>query len=125
MDEQTKQLETKIQAQMGRILLWGMLASSAIVLMGGILFLIQFGSAHANYTSFDSVGSHIKTVGAVIRGIRDYSGGALIEAGILLLVVFQYIRVIMSAVMFARLRSWFFVGVSLFILAVLVYGLFF
>lgn len=125
MDEQTKQLETKMQAKMGRILLWGLLASSAIILVGGILFLLQFGSTPANYTSFDAAGPHIKTLGGVIKGIRSYSGGALIEAGIILLVLFQYIRVIMSTVMFARLRSWFFVGVTIFILAVLVYGLFF
>ena len=124
MDEEKSRLETAMQAKMGRILLWGMIVSAAIVLAGGILFLIQFGGTTASFSNFESTGGGFKTVTGLVRGIRAYSGGALIEAGILLLVLFQYVRVIISAVMFARLRSWFFVGASLFILGVLVYGLF-
>lgn len=124
MDSNIKQLELRIQSRMGRILLWGMLASAAIIIVGGVLFLIEFGSSPENFSHFDASARHLKTVGEVVRGIRNHAGGAIIEAGILLLVLFQYVRVIMSALMFARLRSWFFVGVSLFILGVLIFGLF-
>lgn len=124
MDEQTKQLELRIQARMGRILFWGMMASALIIVIGGVLFLLAYGGSPPDFFNFNASGRHVKTVAGVVSGIAAYRGGAIIEAGILLLVLFQYVRVIMSALMFARLRHWFFVGVSLFILAVLVYGLF-
>jgi len=124
MNSEIKELELKIQSRMGRILLWGMLASAAIIIVGAVLYLNQFGSTAEHFTHFTASTQHLKTVGQIARGIREHSGGAIIEAGILLLVLFQYVRVIMSALMFARLRSWFFVGISGFILAVLIYGLF-
>lgn len=124
MHSETRELELRIQHRMGRILLWGMLTSAAIILVGAVLFLIQFGGTPEQFAHFRPTDQHLKTVGQIARGIRRYSGGAIIEAGILLLVLFQYVRVIMSALMFTRLRSWFFVGISAFILAVLIYGLF-
>lgn len=124
MNSETKQLELKIQSRMGRILLWGMLTSAGIIIVGAVLFLIQFGATPEHFTHFHASAQHLRKVEQIVRGIRRHSGGAIIEAGILLLVVFQYVRVIMSALMFARLRSWFFVGVSTFILAVLIFGLF-
>lgn len=124
MDEKTRHLELRIQARMGRILFWGMVVSALIIVVGGVIFLSEYGGGMPNFSRFAASGRHLRTVAEVFSGIASYRGGAIIEAGILLLVLFQYVRVIMSALMFTRLRSWFFVGISLFILGVLVYGLF-
>jgi len=123
MTNAEKELEHVIQKRMGRILFWGMMVCTAIILTGGALYLSEHAGAKANFGVFITSQNQPRTLSAVVKGIVSSNGGAIIAAGILLLVVLQYVRVALSIGMFVRMKAWFFTGISVFILGVLLYAL--
>ncbi|HUX52169.1 MAG TPA: DUF1634 domain-containing protein [Spirochaetia bacterium] len=123
MTKAERELERGIQKRMGRILFWGMMFCTVVIVIGGVLYLNEHSGAKANFGVFVTSQNQPRSLAAVVKGIVSSNGGAIIAAGILLLVVLQYVRVALSIGMFIRLKSWFFTGISLFILGVLLYAL--
>jgi len=115
--------DRQVEQSIGILLRSGVLLAAAVVLFGGILYLVHRGSMHADYHAFHGVPRELKTPSLTIRDAFSGSPEAIIELGLLLLILTPVARVVFSVIAFARERDFMYVGMTLIVLAVLLYSL--
>src|SRR5262245_15737409 len=97
--------DEKIDRWVGAILQAGVVASGALVLLGGVLYLIPNAQLVANYRVFGNESAEIRSLRPILSGVVRFDGRALIELGILALVATPVIRVMFSVFAFAVQRD--------------------
>jgi uncharacterized membrane protein len=115
--------DEKTENIIGILLRAGVLLSGAIVLAGGILYLVHFGGASTNYRSFQGEPMALRTVGGVVHMALSIDSRGIMQFGLLLLILTPIARVVFSAFAFFRERDTMYVIVTLIVLAVLLYSL--
>jgi uncharacterized membrane protein len=105
----------------------GVTASAAVIGLGLVLLLLQ-GPAGGEPTSIAQLHKADRTLatvtpGATLEGITHFRANALIEMGVLLLILTPTARVAMTAILFALQRDRTFVLITSIVLAMLVLGL--
>lgn len=126
-EREKHEIQTPTQQQLelllSNLLKYGVFISSAIVLIGGILYLIRHGTEPVNYQVFQgepaAFCSPIGVVGAVLSGSRR----GLIQLGLLVLIATPIIRVLLSLLTFLRMRDFIYAIVSFLVLSSLLYSL--
>ena len=116
--------DQRVETIIGNLLRTGVLLSGAIVLFGGILYLIQYGHVSAHYSGFDANRAELHAVGPVIRQAFHLDSRAIIQLGLLLLIATPVVRVAFSIAAFALERDWLYVCVALIVFAILMFSLF-
>jgi uncharacterized membrane protein len=105
----------------------GVLMAGAIVLLGLVLFFVagsQAGNPRSLHDLTGGGGHPIATdPGKIARGVADGRPQAVIQLGLLVLILTPLARVAMTLVLFFFRRDWLFVVVTGAVLAVLVVGL--
>jgi uncharacterized membrane protein len=112
-----------IELVIGHLLRAGVLLSAAVVLIGGLIYLVRHGGTIADYRTFQGELSTLRSITGIFHGVRALSGRAIIQLGLLLLIATPIARVIFSAIAFARERDYLYVAFTLAVLAVLAYSL--
>jgi uncharacterized membrane protein len=121
-DEQSDQ---KIEMMLGNLLRFGVLLSAAVAAVGGGVYLMRHAHEVADYRTFgDGTPAELRRPSSIVRETAQGRGQALIQLGLLLLIATPVARVAFSALAFARQRDWIYVGMTLFVLAVLLFSLF-
>ncbi len=115
--------DTQTETLMGNLLRAGVTLAAAIVLLGGLLYLIEHGGEQPDYRVFNSQPANLRSVTGILGEAFSLSGLGLIQLGLLALVATPVARVLFSIVAFARERDWTYVGITLIVLAVLAYSL--
>jgi len=115
--------DTALDARIGILLRTGVLTSSAVVLLGGIAFLVSQGESVPDYHSFHGVESHLNSVHGVLIGTLHGQAIAMIQLGLLLLIATPVARVIFSVGAFVLERDYLYVVISSIVLVVLFYSL--
>jgi uncharacterized membrane protein len=110
---------------MGRLLQFGVLLASLVVLVGGVFYLRLHDAKPMNYRKFVSEPATFRTTGALFQDISHGDPAAIIQLGVLLLIATPIARVAFAAVGFAIERDRLYLAVSIFILGVLLIGFFF
>ena len=116
--------DEKVDRLIGVILQGGVLTAGILVLAGGILYLIRYGMAPANYRVFGAEPSEIHGLWPILSGVGQFDGRAVIQLGILVLVATPVIRVLFSVLAFGVQRDRLYVPITLVVLAILFDGLF-
>jgi len=109
-----------MQAIIGWILRAGVLVSMSIVVFGGVLFVYRHGHSIPNYHTFKGVPYFIRGVDGIFNGVLNYKGQAIIQAGILLLILTPIIRVGFSAVGFIIEKDHVYTSISLLVLLIII-----
>ena len=112
-----------LEQRLGMLLRLGVIISAAVTLIGGIMYLAAHGAAPASYHVFIGEPPRVRTVGGVFAGVARGDSASVIQLGVLLLIATPVARVFISVLGFARERDWMYVGCSLLVLALLLYGL--
>ena len=99
----------------------GVFLAAGVVLLGGVALLLRHAGALPHYGVFHGEPANLRQVGLLFQGVSALRARAIIQLGVLLLVLTPIARVAFSAVAFARQRDAFFVAVTLFVLGVLLY----
>jgi uncharacterized membrane protein len=115
--------DEQVERIIGSLLRAGVLGSATIVALGGALYLMQHGSEPSDYRKFQGVAPELCGVGGILRGCIREQGRALIQLGLLLLILTPVARVAFSVAAFALERDWTYVAITLIVLAVLIYSL--
>lgn len=105
------------------LLKYGVLFASAIVLVGGILYLIRHGTEPADYRFFQGTPSEFCSPKGVLKAVLSGSRRGLIQLGLLILIATPSARVLFSFVTFLRQRDFAYIIVTLCVLAALIYSL--
>ena len=115
----------RMERLIGVVLLSGVLASAAAVLFGGILYVVRHGSAPVDYHIFRGEPSDLRSLSGIWKDFEAGSGRGAIQFGLMLLVGIQVIRVALTGVLFLLNKDKVFVVITLLVLAMLSYALFF
>ncbi len=107
----------------GLILRVGVVTAAGLVATGGVVYLVQSGSQAPEYGNFTGALSVFTSPAGIVHGVIDGHPTALIEAGLLVLVLTPVTRVAFALLAFALRRDALFVVFSVIVLTVLVVGL--
>ena len=115
--------DLEIEIIIGTLLRTGVMLAAAVVLLGAVVYLEHHGLDAMDYRKFHDDPEFLRSLTGIVRGAFHLSGGAIIQLGLLLLIATPVARVAFSAVAFAIERDYLYVGITLFVLAVLLYSL--
>ena len=109
---------------MGRLLQFGVLLASFVMLAGGIFYLRAHRSETPDYRVFTREPQALGHFSGILHGIAAGEPAAIIQVAVLLLIATPVARVVFALIAFAIERDRLYVIVSTIVLAVLLYGFF-
>lgn len=101
----------------------GVMVSAAVVLVGGIYYVVKYGANLPNYTAFHGEPREFRSVPGIVSAALALRSRGIIELGLLLLILTPIARVVFSVIAFAVQRDRTYVVVTLIVLAVLAFNL--
>jgi len=110
------------ELNIGKTLLIGVLISTSIVLLGGLLYLIQHGASLYVNPRFDFSLYHF-TFQGVLKGLQYLNADSIILLGIAALVIVQLTRVALTIWLFISYQDTFFVWVSIIVFLMLIFSI--
>ena len=114
-----------VEQFIGRLLQIGVLIAAAITLVGGTLLLVQHGHSPADYSEFHSEPSYLRSLSGIVSAALHGDSRAIVQLGLAFLIATPIARVAFTLVAFALQRDRVYVGVTLVVLALLLFGLLF
>jgi uncharacterized membrane protein len=110
--------DTDMQAVIGWVLRLGVIASISIVIFGGLVYLFRHGEEAPNHSKFTKLPDFVQLNG-IVKGIFDFHGRSIIQAGIILLIATPIVRVIFSAISFVLEKDRLYILISLLVLLII------
>ncbi|MNK37594.1 hypothetical protein D3C87_561660 [compost metagenome] len=122
--EQTKNITDKdIQSLVGNLLRAGVYLSMAIVVLGGIIYLLDHSAEKIDYAAFDFNKVSLKTVEAIFSEVLTFKGAAVVQFGLLMLIFTPIARVLMAVVSFFLEKDYLYVLIGLIVLSIIMVSL--
>jgi len=115
--------DQKIEVIIANLLRAGVSLAAALVLLGGMVFLVRHGLALTQYRAFTGEPSDLREWKGIVHSALNFRGRGIIQFGILCLIATPVARVAFSGVAFALERDWLYVGIASAVLTVLLYSL--
>lgn len=113
----------RVENIIGYILRIGVGLAVALILAGGVDFMIQHRGERVSYRVFSGEPAQLRGIEAIARDAVSPSGRGIIQLGLLLLVATPITRVAFSVFAFLMQRDWIYVVLTLIVLAILAYSL--
>ena len=108
-----------IEAIVGRLLQAGVMLAAALVLVGGVRYLVSHGGSPPPGSIFNGEPVELREIGGILRGARSLGGRAVIMGGLLVLIATPVLRVAASLVAFVHQRDWTYTAMTAFVLTLL------
>jgi uncharacterized membrane protein len=112
-----------MERTIGLLLRWGVIFSSAIVLLGAICFLHRHSHEPASFHTFQAMAAVYRSIRGTAVAALHFDCRAVIQLGLLFLIATPIARVAFSLVAFGVERDWIYVAVTSVVLAILVSSL--
>ena len=109
---------------LARLLRGGVLLAAGVALVGGAIYVAQYGMQATGHHTFASEPDDLRSVWGIIRGAATLRSRPLIQLGLLLLIATPIVRVAVSLVAFAKQKDRMYVVVTSIVLALLCFSLF-
>lgn len=119
----TRASTAQMEGLIGVTLLVGVLASTIIVFFGGLVYVWRHSAMTVHYRVFRGEPSDLRSLRGIWEDVKTFSGRGIIQLGLILLVCLQVVRVILTGVLYLKIRDRMYVAVSAIVLALLLYGL--
>ena len=121
--EVVRSAEQRMDEWMGRLLQGGVTLAAALVLAGGILYLLRHPMP-MNYRQFHGEPQDLRSIRGIFANAKALNGPGLIQLGLLVLIATPVARVVYSVAAFATQKDWKYVIITLIVLGLLCYSLF-
>ncbi len=115
--------DERLEAIMGTLLRTGVILAAAVVLTGGIIYLLHHGTEPARYGTFHMEDVKLRSLRGLLHGAYALDGPSIIQLGLLLLIATPVARVLFAAFGFAQERDRTYVAISLIVFAILILSL--
>jgi len=116
--------DERIELIVGNLLRAGVILAAAVVLGGGILYLIHHGKEPIDVSAFHGQPADLCRPAGIVADAAKMMARGWIQLGLLLLIATPVARVVFSVFAFWFERDYTYVAVTLLVLAILLYGLF-
>lgn len=111
-----------LESKLATLLTAGTALSAVVLCIGGGVFLWVDSASKLNFSTFEP--SAHGSLFSVFRGALGLEGTALMQLGVVLLILTPVARVFFTLLAFLARRDWLYVVVTVIVLGVLIYGLF-
>jgi uncharacterized membrane protein len=115
--------DQRLEVVISRLLRTGVILSALVVLLGGVCYLSKHGREQPDYRVFRGTPAEYRTISAVIHAASPSDCRAVIQLGLLLLVLTPVARVAFCLAGFGLERDGTYAVVTSIVLAVLIYSL--
>ena len=124
MNRKSKTFDQKIETIIGILLRTGVLLSALIVLVGGVLYLLQFGGKYPHYKQFRGESIDLRNIRMIVQGAFDFHPLSLIQFGLLILLATPVARILFSVFGFLFGKDYLYVVISLIVLLIVGFSIF-
>jgi uncharacterized membrane protein len=118
--------DERVEKIVGNLLRTGVLLAAALVVVGAVLYLARHGADRPDDHIYHAKPTEqLRNPVEIVTAATEGNDSGIIQLGLLLLIATPVARVVFSAVAFGLQRDYAYVGMTLIVLAVLLYSLFF
>lgn len=108
------------------VLRWGVMTSAVVILLGGAIFILA-GPAprdpHSLHQLLHGEYSNRSSLQDNLTGLKHHRGLAVVDIGLMLLILTPVLRVGMTFLLFAAQKDWIFTALTAVVLAILILGI--
>jgi uncharacterized membrane protein len=115
--------QKRFESLIGSMLRVGVILAATVVLVGGVLYLINFGAVTPDYRIFRGEASDLRSMRAIFRDATSGHSRGLMQLGLLILIATPIARVAFSVAAYLSERDWLYTAITLLVLGILVYSL--
>lgn len=115
--------DQQVEIRISVLLRIGVTLAAAVVILGGILYLMHNGHDIPADHIFRGEPADLRQVSGVLNDVLKLQGRGMIQLGILLLILTPVARVAFSAFAFWQQRDRLYILVTLIVLVILIHGL--
>jgi uncharacterized membrane protein len=115
--------DQQVEVTIAHVLRGGLMVAAAVVVMGGLVYLLHHGGDVPSYRIFRGEPADLRSIRGILGDSLTLRGTGVIQLGLLLLLATPVARVAFSVIAFALQRDRFYVAVTLVVLAVLLYSI--
>jgi uncharacterized membrane protein len=120
----THETDLRIEMFLGQLLRVGVAFAAIVLLVGGGMYLRSAAyDPVPNYKLFQGQPQELTSVRQTVQGSAEFEPLAIMQLGLLFLIATPVARVVFSIVGFAMERDWLYIGVTLVVLALLLFSL--
>jgi uncharacterized membrane protein len=112
-----------VEQVIGRLLQAGVVIASIVVIVGGAMLLVRHGAERPAFSVFRGESSHLRSIGATLRGVLAGEARAIVQLGLVLLIATPVARVALTLAAFAAQRDRLYVAMTGVVLVLLLVGL--
>ncbi|MEJ5962481.1 DUF1634 domain-containing protein [Pedobacter immunditicola] len=125
MKKLTKQhlVDQDIQVILGTLLRVGVILAMTVVLIGGVMYLMEYSNELVDYNTFKPFDNEYATIAAIFKGLYIMDSKAIIQFGTILLIFTPITRVVFSIFSFLIERDYLYVVIGLIVLSVILFSL--
>ena len=113
-----------VQVILGTLLRVGVIVSTLVVIVGGIIFLTTQANHKISFSEFKPGQAKFSSVAAIISGLKTFDGLAIIQFGVLLLIFTPIARVVFSIFSFLMEKDYMYVLIGIIVLCVIITSLY-
>src|SRR5579863_9817236 len=115
--------DQRIENILGNLLRAGVLLSTLVVLIGGVIYLLRHGRSPMDFGVFRGEPADLRGVRGIIRDTLALRGRGIIQLGLLLLIATPVARVAFSIFGFAEERDRMYLVFTMIVFSILLYSL--
>jgi len=116
--------DQRIEIMIGVLLRVGVILAALLVIGGGALYLTRHGHQIASYRTFHGEPPDLERIPGIFHAATTGRAQGIIQLGLLVLIATPVARVLFSAIAFLKERDFMYVVITLLVLGVLLYSLF-
>lgn len=116
--------ERDVEIFIGKQLRWGVITSSIIALIGGIIYLFSHAGGVPEYHVFHGAPQYVRHLPGIFNGVAHGDGMAIIQLGVAVLLATPITRIAFSVLAFAMEKDRMYVIITLIVLAVICFSIF-
>jgi uncharacterized membrane protein len=117
-------IDKDVQLILGTLLRVGVLVSSAVILLGGIIFLSTQFNEVVSFSEFKPEQVKFSGIEQILEGLKTFDGLAIIQFGVLLLIFTPIARVVFSIFSFLIEKDYLYVVIGAIVLCVIITSLY-
>jgi uncharacterized membrane protein len=111
--------EERVDRIISLVLRIGVTTASVLVALGAVVYLARHGIEPARYGTFQGEPESLRRITGIAESAATFHGSAIIQAGLIVLILTPIARVVCAAITFALQRDRLYVVVAFIVLAVL------
>ncbi len=116
-------VDKDVQQLIGKQLRAGVITSSIIVFLGGLVYLYRHGHEAPDYGTFAGVRQGLDNLPGIFQGIMEGKGMNVIQLGIVLLIATPIVRIALSVFAFLLEKDYLYVVITLIVLGVITFSM--